>query len=229
MVLSILTCLSLAGAQPTEDGARRRIEASQRQTIDHLGSVVAQIEGAEKKLGVQVVQRNFLRGVQERLDREQTVLTKYFSSLSSEAAAGIKEKIHSLYVEVGSRSALRTLRNAERRYAQVQDQLSATVRELRSQDVVTRLERALGEAGGVSKMARATLQEIAKRSGDDWSILRWIVPFHFTVELWGGFEYTDRPWYAQVLLTPLAFAGDVVLLPFQILLIGGLLVSSWVS
>lgn len=226
--------LALAGAAPAmgEEGALRRIQSAEETSrqgalFQHFSSRLAEVEAAERKLGVEQVQGRFLRGVQERLDREQIAFGEIFGAMTPESALALKEKIRSLYADLGVGSGLRALRNAERRFAQVTDQLGALFRELRTADVVTRLERALSEAGGVSKLARGVEREHLSRV-NEWGFFRWLVPFHLTADLWGGFGPRETPLYLRILLTPLALVGDVVLLPLQVVFVAGFIVADWI-
>lgn len=224
--LSVMQSLALAQdslALAQNDGALGRIQAQKTfraQMIERVQNVVGLFEDAEERLGVGPVADGFVRGMQTQRMSEAAAAPEKLRALSDEQALALKNQIRAVYQEAGSRTGLRTLRNAERRTASVQEQLIELTQENAKLDTTADVQRMLSDAGGsVSSLFRGVLLEMT-RSGS--GMFDFLYPFHLLDGLWSSYRYA---WYEKVLVTPFALIGDLILLPFQGILWFGIWVS----
>lgn len=227
MFVSLALVAHLAVAQDS-DGAVARIAHFQTQYVTRVSQMADAFEGLEKQLGFRRVTDLFVEHTVRSQREAFAAGIEKISDLTREQAIEGFSNLKAFVSDVGAPNVQRIYRNAERRIRDPHDRLRSVLQQTQLLDVRSGLERLLAQYDGVvSKALRAASDQASRETKD----LRY--PFRLTAAWIDHVGSDQRNYYANLIVSPVvlcfALGADLLILPFQLVFLGGEKIADWCS
>lgn len=186
-------------------------------TLGALQKAGQAFEQLENTLGKATVARLFLEGVTRSAEKRFQLFRERAKSLTSSEVLDLNVRVAEAIRTSGTPSSKRTLRNLARKGGDPRDQLFTLLESIRRENTQNSLEAWLARfEGRVSVAIRASMDELRH------SRFHLEDPFVLTRGWYDFVNDTEGAWFflgvaLSTVMTPVALAGDLVLLPFQLL------------